>query len=610
MFVNKSHISSLRFLIPLLGLFFYSCANRTSGPSGGPKDTTPPRLMKSTPQNGQTNYNKTKISLEFDELVSLEKQAQKISVSPTQKTPPTIAASGKSIHVTLNDSLLPNTTYTINFGDAIIDNNEGNKLPDFSFAFSTGNELDSLQISGTVIDAYTHNPVSNLIIGIYSSLNSNAFTTSTPLRITKTDEKGHFILRNIKKDNYRIVALNDLNGNLRYDKNEGLAFLDKIITPFATIEEQIDTIKQKDKPDSLVTKKITVFSPSDIVLRYFTETDRQHYFVKAERKDNHKFTLFFNAPNNILPTIEPLNFDLSGNYLLEQNSGKDTLSYWLTESQSFTIDTLKFKLHYFKTDSLGVLQPATDTIRLGIKKEISSVTTSVERTRKKNVPQSSKSDFLNFHTNIKGKIDLNEPLVFRFDSPVKAIKQDGFSLYEQIDTIWEKISIELDKKDIGLTYQLNYKWESNTDYKLEIDSASVESIYGKYANKFSISFKTRALEEYSTLTIQLKNSPKNGLLEILTPDEKVVATKQITNEPLTFEYMNPGEYYLRIILDENNNGKYDAGKFSELFQPEMVYYFNRKVSLMANWEIEEEWDIEETPLLKQKPQSLIKVDKK
>ena len=211
-------------LIVFIGGWSISCANM-GRPGGGPKDETPPVLKKSTPLAGTLNYNKNKIVLEFDEIVQVENPSEKIIISPPQTKMPQVSTLGRTVTITLNDSLIPNTTYTIDFGDAIADNNEKNKMQDFSFYFSTGDHIDTLEMSGTLLNASNLEPISNMLVGIYSNPSDTAFTTQPFLRMGRSDEYGHFTVRNIAAGTYRVFALKDGNRNYFFDNaTEDLAY--------------------------------------------------------------------------------------------------------------------------------------------------------------------------------------------------------------------------------------------------------------------------------------------------------------------------------------------------------------------------------------------------
>ena len=210
-------------------LTILGCASRGSGPQGGPKDTTPPKLLKCNPENGATNVSTNKIQLTFDEIVLVQSTFEKVVISPPQTNIPTIKASGHKVNVNLQDSLRSNTTYTIDFTNSIIDNNERNELNGFTFSFATGDFIDTLRLSGTIIDSETLNPIPNLIVGIHSNLNDTAFTSIPFERITKTNNEGKFTINNIREGQYHVFAISDIGSNYYFDiPTEQIAFDDSV----------------------------------------------------------------------------------------------------------------------------------------------------------------------------------------------------------------------------------------------------------------------------------------------------------------------------------------------------------------------------------------------
>ena len=236
-------------------LISVSCANRGNGPQGGPKDITPPRPQKSIPDANSLNYKKNRIDIIFDEIVQVQNTFDNIIISPPQKQAPTVKAIGKKISVELQDTLKDETTYTIFFGDVIVDNNEHNVLSGYSFSFATGESIDTLKMSGTLIDAATLNPIAGVMVGIHSDLSDSAFTSKPFDRITKTDKNGNFSITNIRRGKYRIYALDDVGNNYRFNTpDKKIAFSDSIFEPSASTNVVADTVYR----DSLRDRKSVV----------------------------------------------------------------------------------------------------------------------------------------------------------------------------------------------------------------------------------------------------------------------------------------------------------------------------------------------------------------
>jgi len=584
--------------------FFSSCANKAQGPTGGPKDTIPPQIIRSVPQNGALNFAKKQILVDFDENISVEKIAENVIISPPQRKPPEIKAIGKRLVVNLLDTLKPNTTYTIDFGNAIVDLNEKNPLKNYVFSFSTGNEIDSLKIAGTVINAEDLNPISGIIVGIYDELSDSVFLQKPFLRIGRTDEEGDFSINNVKKNTYRIYALGDVNRDYHFQPGEGLAFTDSLIIPDFRKEEVQDTIwKDSVTIDTIRTVIRTHFLPDDILLRYFKESKKRQYLVKYERKQPYMFTLYFNTSLAEMPHIKPLNFDWEGKHLVQKNNTNDTITYWLTDSICWEKDTLQIEMTYLKTDSLYQLIPTTDTLNIFMRKAISA---SKSKAQKSPIAALFKQDY-KFTTNLTSTFEIYLPIQIRFNSPLANVDLSKIQLSEQKDSLFKPLPVQWHQVDsTQMFYAIDYKWEPQKTYKFEIDSAAFTSIYHQVNKKYSTTFKIRSLDEYASLKIVLAEYHPNAIIQLLDEKDKVLYTKAAQASGTVFEYLKPTSYYVRMFLDENGNGKWDTGDFSQHRQPEEVFYLPKKMTLIPNWEFEEVWDYKAVPLLKQKPKEIRK----
>jgi hypothetical protein len=603
--MNKKSILFRLFSILFIVLLVYACANRGQGPTGGPKDVTPPKVVKSTPRNGAVNFKKKLIEIEFDENISIEKASENVIISPPQVKPPDVKALGNKAIVNFNQDLLDSTTYSVNFGNAIVDLNEKNVLKNFLFSFSTGNQIDTLRISGTVLNAEDLNPISGIIVGIYADTDDKVFAKKPFLRIGKTDEKGHFSIDNVKKGTYKVFALGDDNRDYFYEPSEGLAMMDSLVTPAFRMEEKRDTVwKDSTHVDSVRTHMGPHFLPDNLVLQFFRETIKRQYLVKNERKEPYSFNLFFNAPEAELPTIKPLNFNWDGKYLLQKNNTKDSLTYWLTDSTVWKIDTLKMTVAYMKTDSLMKLVPTTDTLNLFQRKTISKI-----KTKKSGI--STKVEHYKFTNNIASSFDVYNPVFIHFETPLATAELSKIKLYQKVDTVLKPIKFKWVQSDsTQMNYAIEYKWVPEKSYELKIDSTAFTSIYNRVSDKFTGSFKIKSLEEYSKIKLLLATFNPKIVLQVLDTKDTPIMTKKAEEKGTIFENLKPGDYYIRMFIDENGNGKWDTGELATHKQPEQVYYYPKKLTLMANWEFEETWDYKQTPLLLQKPTAIKKDAKK
>ena len=296
-------------ILPLCVIIFilYACAS-TGTPDGGPYDETPPKFVRSTPEPNAINNQRKKISIEFDEFIKIENAAEKVIISPPQSEAPEVKASGKRVLVEFFDSLRENTTYTIDFGDAIFDNNEGNPMGDFAYAFSTGDRIDTMQVSGTVLNAQDLEPIKGIQVGLHKNLNDTAFTSLPFDRISRTDSRGRFTIKGIAPGKYRIYALKDGNQNYLFDsKTEIIAYSDSLIVPSMEPASRQDTTWNAFdtlKIDTIIKVNYTRFMPDDIVLRAFKEETTIQYLSKSEREQLNRFSLYFSAKADTLHTIK------------------------------------------------------------------------------------------------------------------------------------------------------------------------------------------------------------------------------------------------------------------------------------------------------------------
>ena len=319
-------------IYPLLAVFFglllYSCAN-IGTPSGGQIDKTPPIFVRSSPKPNECNVSSNKIELFFDEIVTLKDPSTKIIVSPAQTEMPKMSANGKKVTVEIIDTLLPNTTYTIDFSNAIQDNNEGNPLENFAFAFSTGQTVDTMRVSGFVLDAHSLEPMQGVVVGLHSNLADSAFKTTKLERVSLTNDRGQFTIRNVKPGRYRIFAIKDLDRDYKFgNPSEDIAFCDSIIVPsigsrevsdtIYNINNEIDTVKLLTKPD---------YRPNDILLNMFNENYKAQYLAKNSRIDSTRIELIFAAPSDTLPSLSITNIQPQPKdwYWLERSATNDTL---------------------------------------------------------------------------------------------------------------------------------------------------------------------------------------------------------------------------------------------------------------------------------------------
>ena len=352
-------------LLCLVLAWLASCANPGNGPDGGPYDETPPKIVSMQPAMGARQQQAKKVTITFDELIKVENAQEKVIISPPQIEMPEIKTSGRHISIELLDSLKENTTYTIDFSDAIVDNNEGNPLGNFTYYFSTGQEADTMEVSGYVLAAENLEPVKGILVGLHANMADSAFTALPFDRVARTDGSGHFVVKGVARGKYRIYALKDMDGDFRYARGEMLAWNRDTIVPTSFPDVRLDTLwADTVRIDTIKTVPFTHYLPDDVVLLAFTEKNMTRQLLKTQREPEW-FKLFFTAPSTQLPTVRGLNFNSNDAFLMEHNASCDTLTYWLRDSLLIEQDTLRLELTYDATnDSVSVPYLQTDTLEL------------------------------------------------------------------------------------------------------------------------------------------------------------------------------------------------------------------------------------------------------
>ena len=554
----------------------YSCAS-IGRPDGGPLDETPPRFIGSTPAAGALNNTKTKVSLSFDEFIKLEKANEKVVISPPQVQQPEIKASGKKISVNLLDSLKPNTTYTIDFSDAIVDNNEGNPLGNFAFTFSTGSAIDTMEVSGTLLEASNLEPVKGMLVGMHSNLSDTAFTKLPFDRVARTDSRGHFTIRGVAPGKYRIFGLMDADQNFAFSqKSEALAFNDSLVIP--RWEERIrqdTTWVDSLTIDTVVERKYTYYLPDNVILRSFKEDLFSQYLVKNERLTPEKFTLYFAAKADTLPVLKGLNFDERDAFIIEKNLTNDTIHYWVKDSLLYKQDTLSLSLNYLYTDTLNQLVPRTDTLNLVAKTVKKAVDEPKKKKKKKGEEEEPEpTKFLHVSTYIPSTMDVYDYISLSFDEPIASFDSAAIHLKQKVDTLWEDIPFTFEQDSLQLRkYNLYYEWEPTREYEFSVDSTAFHGIYGLFTDKIKQNIKVRSLEEYGAIYFNVSGCDSIAFVELLDTQDKVVRKVPVVNGQADFYFLNPGKYCARLINDTNGNGVWDSGEYETKRQPEMVYYY-------------------------------------
>ena len=620
----KNRIKANTLFLPfylLVFLLLVSCA-KMGQPDGGWFDETPPKVIGASPADGAVNVNQKKINIYFDEFIKLDNPSEKVVVSPPQLEQPEIKGAGRRIQISLVDSLKANTTYTIDFSDAISDNNEGNPMGNYTYSFSTGAAIDTMEVSGHVLESENLEPIKGILVGLYADHADSAFRTKPMLRVSRTDSRGRFVIKGVAPGSYRIYALQDQDGDYKFSqKSEKIAFSHDIIVPSCKPDVRQDTtwvdslhIKSIDQVDYIH------FLPDNIVLRAFTEPLTDRFFLKAERQKANSFTLFFSYGDSILPQIKGLNFDAENAFLVEASEKKDTITYWLKDTALVNQDTLLMDITYRMTDSTGVLVNKTDSAQeilskepyakrmKNMEKELAAWTKKQEKKKKKGEPYDSVMEVkpLDVQLSVSSQFDPDQNVIFSFPTPLAKVDTAAIHLYAKHDTLWYRAPMEFLPLE-NRKYELRGEWRPDIEYSLEVDSAAFEDIYRLASKPIKQGFKVNSLDTYGTLLVNITSLHDLPLIvQLLDAQDKVVKETKTVNGVAEFYYLKPQKYYMRLIVDRNNNGKWDTGNYASDQQAEEVYYYPEAIECKAKWDLTESWDPLARELSLQKPGAITK----
>lgn len=604
-------------------LFLLSSCAKMGQPDGGWYDETPPRVLGESPADQSTGVNSKRVTIYFNEYIKLENATEKVVVSPPQLEAPEISSQGKKITVKLADSLKANTTYTIDFSDAISDNNEGNPLGNYTYTFSTGDQIDTMEVGGYVLDAETLEPVKGILVGLYDNLADSAFTKTPMLRVSRTDENGHFSVKGVKNGNYRVYALQDADNNYMFNaKSEALAFDPNVYQTSCGPDIRQDTIWT----DSLHIKDIirvpyTHFYPDDVILRSFTELQTDRYFQKATRQEADHFTLYFTYGDSEMPKLKGLNFNADNAFVIEPSVNTDTITYWLRDSALINQDTLKVELTYRTTDSTGTLVPQTDTLEILSKqpyeRRMKAKQQAYEKWKKqhdkavkkgKRVPNTMPDEGLKPQYKISSTLDPDQNPTIVMPVPLDSADLTKIHLYTREDSVWHPVPFQFGEAAGQLrTYKIIGEWKPGQQYSLEMDSLAFRDIYGNGSKPNKQGFRVPKEEEYNTFPINISGfDGRQIVVRLINKAGKVVKEQTTTNGSVVFKWVKPDNYFVSMYVDDNGNFRWDTGDFATRRQPESVYFYNKPVERKAKWDDALTWSPKELPLNKQKPASLIK----
>lgn len=630
-------------LISFFLLFFIANCAKIGSPEGGPRDETPPLIEKCKPLNRSVYFKGKKFEITFDEFIRTDAISQELIVSPPMEERPEIRLRGKTLIIEWEEDLRDSTTYTFSFGESIKDLNEGNVLRNFEFVFSTGGHLDSLAVLGTVLQAFNLEPhEEDVFLMLYSNLNDSAPLLEIPEYVGKADDKGNFLINNVRPANYRLFALQDLNRNYKYDvPEEFIGFLDSTIHLYPEIfemlfEEGPDSVMiQESLEDSLTTairdslmlsfQDTSGFSMPDSVIIgeddsitladlapwsifvdvfSFQEDNLPQYLIDNTRKDRRKLRMRFNRQVADSISLAPLNFESVGDwYLLEEYIMKDTFDYWITDSLIYKKDSLIFLATYMVTDSIMNFIPFHDTLRFYFREP----TKQTARRRRQSEEVTEEGENLALSVIISGgqEQDPFNPLGLEMQHPVARIDTSRISLVQVKDTLLIPVDYSIVRDTAKLRkYFMKVEWEGISTYKLNLYPGAFTDIYDLTHDTISKQFKIRNPEYYGRILLTLSGVKGQKILQVLDNKKKLVRRQVVNSDgQIELPYMQPTNFTLKLIHDRNANGKWDTGDYLEHRQPEAVEFRPGTISIRSNFDMEISWDLKDPDVQDQDPEN-------
>lgn len=617
-------------LLCLLALLLTAACASIGNPDGGRFDETPPRVVGSSPADGAVNVSKRKVQILFDEYIKLEKASEKVVISPPQIEPANVRADGKRVKVDFYDSLRANTTYTIDFSDAIEDNNEGNPMGQYTFSFSTGDVIDTMQVSGRVLNAADLEPIKGIMVGLYpadSTWNDTLFRTRPFLRVSRTNGEGRFTIKGVKDGAYRVRALEDKDGDFVFSqKNERVAFDTMVYVTGSFPDVRMDTVWRDSLwYDSIRVVPYTHYTPDDVLLLAFLEDGQERHLLKTVYPEPTSFTFYFTAPSDSTPRIKGLNFD-ERCLVADASLKNDTVTFWVTDTALIhRQDTLSMILSYMETDTLGQLVVTNDTLDLSPKttyakiaaersKQIEAWEKDRERRQKKAkkpLPYEEnpyERTWLEAGFKPSGSLAPNQNVRYLAKEPILEVDTTKIHFYVKKDTDWLPAPfLFMPEERSAKSYMLYAEWEPGQKYRFVMDTAAVVSVLKHESKYVRQEFHVRAVEEYGSIFIHVISPDTGVVVQLLSKNDKVEAQQRTDKDGnADFFFMKPGDYYMRCYVDANGNGQWDTGDYASGLQPERVYYFGKPLPLKAQWDLRQDWDIRAVDVARQKPMAITK----
>jgi hypothetical protein len=558
--------------------FMGSCANTTTPPAGGDKDTIPPILVKTIPDSGAVNFplKGGTVELRFDEYVTLKEPQKYLFLSPPTDKKPDAKIRGKSIFVTFPTPLDSSVTYTLNFGKSIVDNNESNQFYSYTFPFSTGKYIDSLMCSGTVLDATTLLPGDNITVALYKELSDSAIFKNRPSAYSRSDKFGYFVIRNIGKGPYRVYAFSDDNNNNLYDPdNEKVAFLDSLFVPDIVLRDSLKELIFVEEKDTLTALE----RPSSMSLYLFKEDPSKQFIKESKRLHPRMAYIKFSTPEAKVISAKFRDLD-SSKVLKEMSIKRDSLVMWLMDTSLVSIpDTLHLSVEYLRTDSLGRLTPDIEKFALAAPKP-KKREESKETDKNKIIKEKEKrSNLLEFEIAADPTLLEQDGFLFNFPNPLVKIEKDSVNLNfktpkgEKGKLLFTVVNDTIFSRFVRLMPQ--GRLLPGHEYTLDIKKNAFTDIYKHTNDSIVKSVSLPQDERMARLILDLSDVRGSYIIELtnITRDKIFRSYKIKSDSKLVFPYLQPGKYSVKITQDLNGNGIIDAGNVMERRQPEKVRLF-------------------------------------
>ena len=569
-------------------LLLFGCAQQVA-PTGGPKDETPPKILSEEPANLSTEFNSNEIVISFDEFIQLKSPAEQVVISPPMMKSPTYQLKKKSLVVRFEQELSPNTTYTINFGEAIADNNEGNVLANYTYVFSTGAHLDSMQVKGKVVDAMTGEPEGGALVMLYKNHDETLPRDTIPDYFTRSTADGSFLIKHVGDQPYRIFALKDENANYRFDvPAEKIGFIDSLILPYSPAIAPVadttasdSTMVEAASNDSISPLKKMGGPPiPNYEMRMFVETDTSQFLKKSYCEYFGKLVFVYNRPVKDL-RVEMQGASFKKQWMIADHSPSgDTITVWTTVQVP---DTLNLVLDVGKTEK--------DTVQLVMKERTEEIESS-GGTSGKGAMRKAKEKFALKAAWFppKGRSPKPQtPLSIIMNHPVIGTDLSRMKLYE--DSI--RVKFDINSSDPALRkFDISYPWVKGRNYRLLVLDSAFTDIYQLWNDTIETTFVGIDKEAYGELSLKITEAPRTPLIVELLNTSNVVLDRKPTSGAgvIPFVRLDPGKYHVRVITDLNGNGTWDSGLYAEKRQPEPIKTIQKDSEVRANWTMELEWN--------------------